>query len=181
MRETAVKPSDNPQRALKKKGIVDSGCSRHMTSNKAYLIEYQDYNGDPVAFGGSKGVKFSGKVTSLFDSILVSHQAPEGEGSEQPTEPQPTPSYSQPSTGDQPPVTDSSSSHDTTQDYRDFLEGTNGSEGDQVQPSHDSNLLGGPPSDKAKGGMTLEELYVLCTNLSDKVLALEASKDAQAA
>ncbi|GJU29039.1 ribonuclease H-like domain-containing protein [Tanacetum coccineum] len=50
IRETA----DNPQRALKNKGIVDSGCSRHMTGNKAYLAEYQDNNGGPVAFGGSK-------------------------------------------------------------------------------------------------------------------------------
>ncbi|GJV87263.1 hypothetical protein Tco_1531201 [Tanacetum coccineum] len=47
--------NDNPQRALKNKGIVDSGCSRHMTGNKAYFAEYQDYNGGPVAFGGSKG------------------------------------------------------------------------------------------------------------------------------
>ncbi|GJS37617.1 ribonuclease H-like domain-containing protein [Tanacetum coccineum] len=45
---------DYPQRALKNKGIVDSGCSRHMTGNKAYLAEYQDYNGGPVTFGGSK-------------------------------------------------------------------------------------------------------------------------------
>ncbi|GKB15496.1 putative ribonuclease H-like domain-containing protein [Tanacetum coccineum] len=45
-RETA----DYPQRALKKKGIVYSGCSRHMTGNKAYLVEYQDYNGGPDAF-----------------------------------------------------------------------------------------------------------------------------------
>ncbi|GKA21101.1 hypothetical protein Tco_0701090 [Tanacetum coccineum] len=126
-----------------------------------------------------KGVKFSGKVTQLFDSMLVLHQAPEGEGSEQPTEPQPTPSPTQPSTGDQPPVTGSSSSYDTTQNFRDSLEGTNRSEGDQVQPSHDSNLSSGPTSDKAKGDMTLEELYVLCTNLSNRVLALEASKDAQ--
>nr|GEV61750.1 putative ribonuclease H-like domain-containing protein [Tanacetum cinerariifolium] len=37
------------------KGIVDSGCSRHMTRNKAYLVEYQDFNGGHVAFGGSKG------------------------------------------------------------------------------------------------------------------------------
>ncbi|GJS92827.1 retrovirus-related pol polyprotein from transposon TNT 1-94 [Tanacetum coccineum] len=97
-----------------------------------------------------KGVKFSRKVTPLFDFMLVPHQAPEGEGSEQPTEPQPTPSPIQPSTGDQPPV----------------------------QPSHDSPLLGGPTSDRAEGGMTLEELFVLCTNLSNRVLALEASKDA---
>ncbi|GKA12081.1 hypothetical protein Tco_0691627 [Tanacetum coccineum] len=27
----------------------------YMTGNKAYLTEYQDYNGGPVAFGGSKG------------------------------------------------------------------------------------------------------------------------------
>ncbi|GKC86587.1 ribonuclease H-like domain-containing protein, partial [Tanacetum coccineum] len=53
-----VKPivnNENPQRALTNKGIIDSGCSRHMTGNKAYLAEYQDYNGSPVAFGGSKG------------------------------------------------------------------------------------------------------------------------------
>ncbi|GJV08550.1 ribonuclease H-like domain-containing protein [Tanacetum coccineum] len=66
-RETAVKPSagcnwrpqrhnwhnDYPHRALQNKGIVDSGCSRHMTGNKAYLAEYQDFNGGPVAFGGT--------------------------------------------------------------------------------------------------------------------------------
>ncbi|GJT36269.1 ribonuclease H-like domain-containing protein [Tanacetum coccineum] len=46
---------DDPQRALKNKGIVDSGCSRHMTGNKGYLVDYQDYNRGPVAFGGSKG------------------------------------------------------------------------------------------------------------------------------
>ncbi|GJT64318.1 putative ribonuclease H-like domain-containing protein [Tanacetum coccineum] len=45
---------DYPHRTLQNKGIVDSGCSRHMTGNKAYLAEYQDFNGGPVAFGGSK-------------------------------------------------------------------------------------------------------------------------------
>ncbi|GKA42364.1 putative ribonuclease H-like domain-containing protein, partial [Tanacetum coccineum] len=54
---------DDPQKALKNKGIVDSGCSRHMTGNKAYLVEYQDYNGGPVAFGGSKGyISGKGKI-----------------------------------------------------------------------------------------------------------------------
>ncbi|GJW65010.1 putative ribonuclease H-like domain-containing protein, partial [Tanacetum coccineum] len=64
-RETAVKPSAglSDTRALKNKGIVDSGCSRHMTGNKAYLAEYQDYNGGPVAFGGSKGyITGKGKI-----------------------------------------------------------------------------------------------------------------------
>ncbi|GKA33526.1 hypothetical protein Tco_0719955 [Tanacetum coccineum] len=45
---------DDPHKALKDKGIVDSGCSRHMTGNKAYLAEYQEFNGGSVAFGGSK-------------------------------------------------------------------------------------------------------------------------------
>ncbi|GKB13229.1 ribonuclease H-like domain-containing protein, partial [Tanacetum coccineum] len=57
-----ARPIDNPQR-FKNKGIVDSGCSRHMTGNKAYLAEYQDYNGSPVAFGGSKGyITGKGKI-----------------------------------------------------------------------------------------------------------------------
>ncbi|GKF11206.1 hypothetical protein Tco_0049132 [Tanacetum coccineum] len=63
--------------------------------------------------------------------MLVQHQAPEGEGSEQPIEPQPTPSPTHHSTGEQPPMAASSSIHDTTQNIRDSLEGTNGSEGDQ--------------------------------------------------
>ncbi|GKF48005.1 hypothetical protein Tco_0141256, partial [Tanacetum coccineum] len=31
--------------------VVDSGCSSHMTGNKAYLLDYEDYNGGFVAFG----------------------------------------------------------------------------------------------------------------------------------
>ncbi|GJV96355.1 putative ribonuclease H-like domain-containing protein [Tanacetum coccineum] len=76
-RETAVKPSagcnlrpqrynwhnDYPHRALKNKGIVDSGCSRHMTGNNAYLAEFQNFNGGPVSFGGTKGyITGKGKI-----------------------------------------------------------------------------------------------------------------------
>ncbi|GJT47463.1 hypothetical protein Tco_0956178, partial [Tanacetum coccineum] len=54
---------DVPHKALENKGIVDSGCFRHMTGNKAYLAEYQDYNGSLVAFGGSKGyITGKGKI-----------------------------------------------------------------------------------------------------------------------
>nr|GEV78071.1 hypothetical protein [Tanacetum cinerariifolium] len=49
------KQSGHPQQALKNKGIVDSGCSRHMTGNKAYLADYQEINdGGFVAFGSSR-------------------------------------------------------------------------------------------------------------------------------
>nr|GEX06536.1 putative reverse transcriptase domain-containing protein [Tanacetum cinerariifolium] len=51
----------HPQQALKNKGIVDSGCSRHMTRNKSYLASYQEINdGGFVAFGSSRG-KITGK------------------------------------------------------------------------------------------------------------------------
>ncbi|GJU19077.1 putative ribonuclease H-like domain-containing protein [Tanacetum coccineum] len=56
---------DYPQRALQNKGIVDSGCSRHMTGNKTCLAEYQDFNGGLAAFGGSKGyITGKGKITT---------------------------------------------------------------------------------------------------------------------
>ncbi|GJS58370.1 hypothetical protein Tco_0653154 [Tanacetum coccineum] len=51
----------NPQLELQEKGVIDSGCSRHMTGNKSYLSNYEEIDGGFVAFGGStKG----GKITS---------------------------------------------------------------------------------------------------------------------
>ncbi|GKE47095.1 hypothetical protein Tco_1478353, partial [Tanacetum coccineum] len=42
-------------------GVIDSGCSRHMTRNMSYLSDYEDIDGGYVAFGGDpKG----GKITS---------------------------------------------------------------------------------------------------------------------
>nr|GFA60089.1 hypothetical protein [Tanacetum cinerariifolium] len=76
-------------------------------------------------------------------------------------------------------MTKSSSSHDTTQDSRNSLEGTNRSEGDKVQSPHDSLLFGDHTSDRAKGALNLKELFSICTNLSNRVLSLETIKDAQ--
>ncbi|GJT15227.1 ribonuclease H-like domain-containing protein, partial [Tanacetum coccineum] len=39
---------DYPHGSLQNKRIVDSGCFRHMIGNKAYLAEYQDFNGGPL-------------------------------------------------------------------------------------------------------------------------------------
>nr|GEV63013.1 putative ribonuclease H-like domain-containing protein [Tanacetum cinerariifolium] len=52
----------NPQHALKDKGVIDSGCSRHMTENMSYLSNFEELNSGYVAFGGNpKGGKISGK------------------------------------------------------------------------------------------------------------------------
>nr|GFB91245.1 ribonuclease H-like domain-containing protein [Tanacetum cinerariifolium] len=50
----------NPQHALKDKGVINSGCSRHMTGNISYLYNFEEINGGYVVFGGNpKG----GKIT----------------------------------------------------------------------------------------------------------------------
>ncbi|GKC05929.1 hypothetical protein Tco_0997539, partial [Tanacetum coccineum] len=68
IRETVVKPSADciwrPKRHYMNKfseyngrstqSFKEQRDSRHMTGNKAYLVDYQGYNGGPVAFGGSK-------------------------------------------------------------------------------------------------------------------------------
>ncbi|GJX27860.1 retrovirus-related pol polyprotein from transposon TNT 1-94 [Tanacetum coccineum] len=52
----------NLQQELKDKGVIDSGCSRHMTGNRPYLTDYKEIDGGFVAFGGnSKGGKITGK------------------------------------------------------------------------------------------------------------------------
>ncbi|GKB72808.1 ribonuclease H-like domain-containing protein [Tanacetum coccineum] len=52
----------NPEICLEDHAVVDSGCSSHMTGSKAYLSDYEDYNGGFVAFGSDpKGGKIRGK------------------------------------------------------------------------------------------------------------------------
>nr|GEW85346.1 putative ribonuclease H-like domain-containing protein [Tanacetum cinerariifolium] len=58
----------NPQQALKDKGVIDSGCSRHMTGNISYLSDFEEINRGYVAFGGNpKG----GKITSKDTECVV--------------------------------------------------------------------------------------------------------------
>nr|GEZ38795.1 hypothetical protein [Tanacetum cinerariifolium] len=52
----------NPQHALKDKGVIDSGCSRHVTGNMSYLSNFEELNEGYVAFDGNpKGGKISKK------------------------------------------------------------------------------------------------------------------------
>ncbi|GJX14855.1 putative ribonuclease H-like domain-containing protein [Tanacetum coccineum] len=45
-------------------GVIDSGCSRHMTGNMSYLTNYEEIDRGYVAFGGNpKGGKITGKCT----------------------------------------------------------------------------------------------------------------------
>nr|GEZ89809.1 copia protein [Tanacetum cinerariifolium] len=52
----------NLQQALKDKGVIDNGYSRHMTGNMSYLSDFEELNRGYVAFGGNpKGGKITGK------------------------------------------------------------------------------------------------------------------------
>nr|GEX81978.1 hypothetical protein [Tanacetum cinerariifolium] len=71
---TVVKaPVGNLQHALKDKGVIDSGCSWHMTGNMSYLSDFEEFNGGYVAFGGNpKGGKIyeKGKIRIGLENLL---------------------------------------------------------------------------------------------------------------
>ncbi|GJT42762.1 ribonuclease H-like domain-containing protein [Tanacetum coccineum] len=53
----------NPQIDLQDQGVIDSGCSRHMTGNMSYLTDYEEIDGGYVTFRGNpKGEKIKGKA-----------------------------------------------------------------------------------------------------------------------
>ncbi|GKB96947.1 hypothetical protein Tco_0983084, partial [Tanacetum coccineum] len=46
--------TDHPLKNMEDRGIFDSGCSVHMTSNKDHLDDFEECKGGSVTFGGSK-------------------------------------------------------------------------------------------------------------------------------
>nr|GEV26924.1 reverse transcriptase domain-containing protein [Tanacetum cinerariifolium] len=69
---TTIKDSQgNPQHALRDQGVIDSGCSRHMTGNMSYLSDFEEINGRYVTFGGNpKGGKITRKDKIKTDLLL---------------------------------------------------------------------------------------------------------------
>ncbi|GJT08869.1 hypothetical protein Tco_0843331 [Tanacetum coccineum] len=64
--KTKVLDHGNPQMDLHDQGVIDSGCSRHMTGNMSYLTNYEEIDGGYVAFGGNpKGGKITRKAKYL--------------------------------------------------------------------------------------------------------------------
>nr|GEW47822.1 ribonuclease H-like domain-containing protein [Tanacetum cinerariifolium] len=59
----------NPQMDLQDQGVIDSGCSRHMTGNMSYLNDFEEIDRGYIAFGGNpKG----GKITSNHERKYIS-------------------------------------------------------------------------------------------------------------
>nr|GEW66220.1 hypothetical protein [Tanacetum cinerariifolium] len=56
------------------KGVIDSGCSRHMTGNISYLTDYEEINEGYVAFGGNpKGERITGKDQEKEDNVNITN------------------------------------------------------------------------------------------------------------
>ncbi|GKB50948.1 putative ribonuclease H-like domain-containing protein [Tanacetum coccineum] len=55
---------------LQDQGVINSGCSRHMTGNMSYHTDYEEIDGGYVAFGGNpKGGKITRKCTIKIDDF----------------------------------------------------------------------------------------------------------------
>ncbi|GJU35585.1 putative ribonuclease H-like domain-containing protein [Tanacetum coccineum] len=60
----------NPQMDLQDKGVIDSGCLRHMKGNMSYLTDYKEIDGGYVAFlRDPKGNLVRGLPSKLFEMI----------------------------------------------------------------------------------------------------------------
>ncbi|GJY42333.1 hypothetical protein Tco_0429603 [Tanacetum coccineum] len=124
-----------------------------------------------------QGKDFSGRDTPLFQTTMVQAQE-EGEGSVMPTDPQHTPTISQPSTSQ------SQKKHPRRKQRKDTevsqLSGptepiTDEAANEEHVPTHSNDpLLSGEER------LKLNELMELCTSLSQRVLALETTKISQA-
>nr|GEV42197.1 ribonuclease H-like domain-containing protein [Tanacetum cinerariifolium] len=128
-------------------------------------------------FGNIKrqGTYFSGKVTPLFETMMVQSQKDMGEDSEIPTDSHHTPTVTQPSTSFQlqqnqkfkkskKKITDVPQLSDSTHDVAD----------EHLTTTSNDPLLSG------KDRLKLIELIELCTQLQSRVLALDTTKANQA-
>ncbi|GKB23712.1 putative ribonuclease H-like domain-containing protein [Tanacetum coccineum] len=56
---------------LTDQGVIDNGCSRHMTRNMSYLTDYEEIDGEYIAFRGNpKGGKITGKLIDESQVLL---------------------------------------------------------------------------------------------------------------
>nr|GEW98614.1 retrovirus-related Pol polyprotein from transposon TNT 1-94 [Tanacetum cinerariifolium] len=81
-RNSSVKYAEmyrNTSKSPKVKGYLDSGCSRHMTSNISYLSEYEPYDGGYVSFG-QEGGNITGKEIENLKDLKVKIIRSDNEG-----------------------------------------------------------------------------------------------------
>nr|GEV58038.1 retrovirus-related Pol polyprotein from transposon TNT 1-94 [Tanacetum cinerariifolium] len=59
----------NPQMDLQEKGVIDSGCSRHMTENMSYLTDMKKLMEDMLPLEITSGEKITGKGNEMRKNV----------------------------------------------------------------------------------------------------------------
>ncbi|GKB94946.1 hypothetical protein Tco_0981083 [Tanacetum coccineum] len=117
------------------------------------------------------GKDFSGRITPLFDTMMVQPVEEMGEDSDHPTDSTPIPIIDQPSSSSQPKK-DKPSKKAQRQEAN---VPQDEAEHEESVPTPSNN-----PQPSGEDSMQLTELMVLCTKLQTHVLDLQKAKDAQA-
>ncbi|GKE37502.1 hypothetical protein Tco_1460907 [Tanacetum coccineum] len=114
---------------------------------------------------------FSGRITPLFDTMMVQVSEEVGEDSDHPTDSNQIPIVDQPSTSSQP-------KHKQKSKRRQKKE----AEVPQDETEHEKSVStpSNDPQPSGENSMQLNDLMVLCTKLQAQVLDLEKAKDTQA-
>nr|GEW33581.1 hypothetical protein [Tanacetum cinerariifolium] len=68
VKKTVMPSIGNPQIDLQDKGVIDSGCSRHMIGNMSYLTDFEEIDRGYVTFGGNTK---RGKITEKVPLTLA--------------------------------------------------------------------------------------------------------------
>nr|GEW22244.1 hypothetical protein [Tanacetum cinerariifolium] len=76
VKKTTLNALGNPQQDLKDKGVINSGCSRHLIGNRSYLIDYEEIDGGFVAFGGMDQVLEKGPWLIRKSPIILNKWTP---------------------------------------------------------------------------------------------------------
>ncbi|GJS11693.1 putative ribonuclease H-like domain-containing protein [Tanacetum coccineum] len=117
------------------------------------------------------GKDFSGRITPLFDTMMVQPVEEMGEDSDHPTDSTPIPIIDQPSSSSQPKKKQPSKKAPRQE-----------AEIPQVEAEHEESVPtpSNDPQPSGEDSMQLTDLMVLCTKLQTHVLDLQQAKDAQA-
>ncbi|GJS01571.1 putative ribonuclease H-like domain-containing protein [Tanacetum coccineum] len=140
--KTKVLDHGNPQIDLQDQGVIDSGCSRHMTGNMFYLTDYEKIDGGYVAFGGNpKGGKITGKGTQS-NGITITKASDNAGQARKETEPddRSKPSIDDEKKVDEDPIKDSECND---QEKEDNVNSTNNV---NVASTNEVNVVGGKTS-----------------------------------
>ncbi|GJY50202.1 hypothetical protein Tco_0440158 [Tanacetum coccineum] len=117
------------------------------------------------------GKDFSGRITPLFDTMMVQASEEMGEDSDHPTDSNQIPIVDQPFTSSQPKQKQKSKRRQRKE-----------AEVPQDETEHEESVStpSNDPQPSGEDSMQLNDLMVLCAKLQSQVLELETAKDAQA-